>query len=195
MVVLGSLTFILSYYLVAAINLGTSADGHAFLHKDRHPDNETHVPAPVAISITISTNGETGLDGNTLKPCKSGSHSQELTGVDRSGYCHWDADDGGFHEVCVEMTDKFLVDSATVDKNDLSKVVQAGDDWCICAWAFASAVSRDPEKAEGLKLKCSSTNSKLRNVYQSHAELEGPAGNGYDSSAALKFINDRCGSP
>ena len=52
----------------------------------------------------------------------------------------------------MEMTNKFLKSSAKHDGNDLSSVVQQGGHWCICAWAFASAVTRDPKNLHGLKL-------------------------------------------
>jgi uncharacterized protein (DUF2237 family) len=66
------------------------------------------------------------------------------TGWTRSGSCNWDPADGGYHEVCVEMSRDFLDSSANNDGNDLSRVVSQGGHWCICAWAFASAVTRDP---------------------------------------------------
>ena len=48
-------------------------------------------------------------------------------------------------QVCVKMDDKFLASSAANDGNDLSSVVAHGEHWCICAWAWASAVERDPK--------------------------------------------------
>ena len=43
------------------------------------------------------------------------------------------------------MDEKFLASSAEKDGNDLSSVVGHGEHWCICAWAWAGAVQRDPE--------------------------------------------------
>ena len=65
-------------------------------------------------------------------------------------------------QVCVTMSDQFLQASATHDANDLSSVVSAGGHWCICAWAWASAVSRDPTSLtpEGITLDCGRTNLK-----------------------------------
>ena len=48
------------------------------------------------------------------------------------------------------MDQQFLANSATMDGNDLSSVVGHGEHWCVCAWAFASAVDRDPTAIEGL---------------------------------------------
>ena len=56
--------------------------------------------------------------------------------------------------MCVKMDAKFLSASATRDANDLSSVVKPGERWCVCAWAFASAVERDPKTMEGLELQC-----------------------------------------
>ena len=64
------------------------------------------------------------------------------------------------------MDQQFLANSATMDGNDLSSVVGHGEHWCVCAWAFASAVDRDPTSIEGLQLMCEESNSKLREVYQ-----------------------------
>ena len=51
------------------------------------------------------------------------------------------------------MDDEFLASSAAHDGNDLSGVVAHGERWCVCAWAWASAVERDPERTEGLRLE------------------------------------------
>jgi len=205
MTIIFGVTCMLSWSAAFAVNVATNIDGSVLLRKATPPpqkNNASHVAAPVTtIEINIATGSsgsgsasETGLDGNPLQPCSSGSQSQQSTGADRSGSCHWDAADSGYHQVCVTMTQKFLDNSASQDGNDLSSVVSVGDDWCICAWAFASAVSRGPDDAEGLDLQCSSTNSKLREVYQSNAELTGPTGNSYESAGALTFVNSKCGA-
>lgn len=90
------------------------------------------------------------------------------------------------------MSEKFLKSSATHDNNDLSSVVKPGGNWCICAWAWASAVQRDPASRQDLKLNCDQTNAKLREVYRSHDRLESPAGIKYESEAALKAVDALC---
>jgi len=57
------------------------------------------------------------------------------------------------------MDDEFLKSSAEHDGNDLSSVVSHGEHWCVCAWAWASAVERDPERFEGLTLQCEESNA------------------------------------
>ena len=90
------------------------------------------------------------------------------------------------------MDSQFLANSATMDGNDLSSVVGHGEHWCVCAWAFASAVDRDPTSIEGLQLKCDESNSKLREVYQHYIDegegLTGPTGNSYGPTEALAAV-------
>lgn len=97
------------------------------------------------------------------------------------------------------MSDEFLKQSAEHDANDLSSVVQAGGHWCICAWAWASAVQRDPSRFEGITLECERTNLKLREVYESHiavgADLRSPSGAAYKAKAALDAVNQICPLP
>ena len=94
------------------------------------------------------------------------------------------------------MSDEFLKQSARHDANDLSSVVQSGGHWCICAWAWASAVQRDPQAYEGITLECERTNHKLRDVYEEHisagADLRSPSGASYKANAALDAVNRLC---
>merc|ERR1719157_457280 len=58
--------------------------------------------------------GDTGLKGRRIQSCTQ-SNDGTTTGWTRTGSCNWDPSDGGYHEVCVTMTDQFLKSSA---KND-----------------------------------------------------------------------------
>jgi len=102
-------------------------------------------------------------------------------------------------QVCVRMDERFLANSASVDGNDLSSVVGHGEHWCVCAWAFASAVDRDPTGMEGLQLMCEESNAKLRDVYQHYIDagegLTGPTGNSYGPTEALNAVNRLCPEP
>lgn len=136
---------------------------------------------------STSSAGQTSLSGGDLQPCTQ-NDNDEKTGFDRSGSCNWHEGDDGYHAVCVTMSQEFLKNSAEKDGNDLSSVVKPDGHWCICAWAFASAVERDPKTLEGLQLDCARTNSKLRHVYESKAELRG-----YELKNALAYLNTHCG--
>jgi hypothetical protein len=96
------------------------------------------------------------------------------------------------------MDKEFLDSSAIHDGNDLSSVVKHGQRWCVCAWAWASAVERDPTNFEGLKLECEESNAKLREVYQSFIDrgegLTGPTEQTYGPAAALDAVNRLCPS-
>merc|ERR1712100_407113 len=144
---------------------------------------------------TCSKQSDKSLNHKLLRPCTQ-SQDGTTTGWTRSGSCNWDPTDGGYHEVCVTMSDKFLKASAKHDGNDLSSVVHAGGHWCICAWAFASAVTRDPDHLEGIELACDRTNEKLRDVYQHFIDmgekLQSPSGVQYEADVALKKVNEIC---
>lgn len=145
-------------------------------------------PSDVA---TLQEGGQHNLMGGSLKPCTPPDAAMPA-GPTRTGSCAWDPDDAGFHQVCVTMTQEFLDHSAKNDGNDLSSVVKPGGNWCICAWAWASAVQRDPKDFEGLALNCDKTNGRLREVYTSHIDLQSPSGQTYESQAALAAVNKRC---
>jgi len=139
--------------------------------------------------------GDANLFGAPLQSCTQ-SNDGSTTGWTRTGSCNWDPSDSGYHEVCVTMSDEFLRQSARHDANDLSSVVQHGGHWCICAWAWASAVQRDPSSYEGIALECERTNNKLRDVYEEHissgADLHSPSGAAYKAKAALDAVNRLC---
>ena len=137
---------------------------------------------------------DVNLFGKSLEPCTQGDET--ITGWTRSGSCTWEASDVGFHQVCAKMSKAFLKSSAKYDRNDLSSVVQDGGHWCICAWAWASAVSRDPQTFEGLELDCERTNGHLRDVYQTYAAanrgMASPSGAQYQAQAALDAVEEVC---
>jgi len=139
--------------------------------------------------------GDENLFGSPLKSCTQ-SNDGSTTGWTRTGSCNWDPSDSGYHEVCVTMSDEFLKQSAKHDANDLSSVVQSGGHWCICAWAWAAAVKRDPSSFEGITLECDRTNNKLREVYNSHitegSDLVSPSGAAYKAKAALDAVDKIC---
>jgi len=140
---------------------------------------------------------ETSLMGAPLQPCTQAGDAR-VTGWTRTGTCAWEPSDEGFHQVCVTMSDAFLESSKVKDDNDLSPAVRAGGHWCICAWAWASAVRRDPKQFEGLSLDCTRTNGRLRDVYRSYIaageQLESPSGALYPAKEALDAVNALCGA-
>merc|ERR1711990_709929 len=97
------------------------------------------------------------------------------------------------------MSKAFLESSATYDANDLTSVVNVGGHWCICAWAWASAVSRDPQNMEGIEIDCARTNGRLRQVFELHIvegrNLVSPSGASYRAQAALDALDRKCPLP
>jgi uncharacterized protein (DUF2237 family) len=146
-------------------------------------------------ALGASAAEQTSLANVPLMSCTQ-DNDAHATGWTRSGSCVWAPSDGGYHEVCVTMSADFLKTSTVHDHNDLSTVVQHGGHWCICAWAFASAVSRDPITLEGLTLDCERTNVHLRQVYQSfidaRRDLTSPSGAAYNAQAALDAVERLC---
>mmetsp|Transcript_64326 Transcript_64326/g.176550 ORF Transcript_64326/g.176550 Transcript_64326/m.176550 type:complete len:185 (+) Transcript_64326:79-633(+) len=156
------------------------------------PDSAESTPL-LAHRLLAGLTAQSNLDGTSLQPCTQTLAADSVqTGFGGLGSCDWDESDTGYHEVCVTMTKTFIDNSARIDGNDLSSVTSAGGHWCICAWAFASAVERDPSAAEGLQLDCERTNGKLREIYEANAQLEGPTGTSYESAAALNRVNSIC---
>jgi len=135
------------------------------------------------------------LLGQELESCTDGN-DRTTTGFTRSGSCVWQSSDRGYHQVCVRMSNKFIAQSALIDKNDLSSVTSEGQHWCICAWAWASSVARDPIGFEGIKLECGRTNQRLREVYQTYInsgnDICSPGGVCYKAKAALDAVNKLC---
>ena len=99
----------------------------------------------------------------------------------------------------VSRYDSLGVSLEAHDGNDLSSVVAHGERWCVCAWAWASAVERDPARTEGLRLECEESNAKLREVYQSYIDrgegMTGPTGQAYGPTQALEAVNRLCPAP
>lgn len=135
------------------------------------------------------------LLGGELEACTD-ENDQTTTGFTRSGSCVWQPSDRGYHQVCVRMSNQFITQSAIIDKNDLSSVTGEGQHWCICAWAWASSVTRDPENFEGIHLECGRTNQRLREVYQTYIDsgndICSPGGVCYKARAALDAVNKLC---
>lgn len=140
--------------------------------------------------------GDANLYGQPLQACTQ-AQDRVKTGWTRTGTCAWEPSDRGYHQVCVAMSEQFLQSSRKYDRNDLSRVVGQGGHWCICAWAWASAVQRDPRNFEGLQLDCERTNGRLRNVYRSFVnsskDLMSPSGARYPAQGALAAVNAVCG--
>jgi len=94
------------------------------------------------------------------------------------------------------MDQQFLESSAEKDGNDLSSVVSHGEHWCVCAWAWASAVERDPVAYEGLTLQCEESNEMLREVYRAFIDagkgLTAPSGVSYGPEKALEAVDKLC---
>ncbi len=74
--------------------------------------------------------------GTTLQLCSL----DPITGFTRTGCCETGPQDAGSHTVCAQVTEEFLIFSAT-QGNDLStprpeygfEGLQPGDRWCLCA--------------------------------------------------------------
>ncbi|CAE7367439.1 unnamed protein product [Symbiodinium natans] len=149
--------------------------------------------ADVSAVATVGSQ-DLNLYGQPLQPCSQ--EGDTTTGWTRTGSCAWEPSDRGYHQVCVTMSRQFLQSSAKYDSNDLSSVVGEGGHWCICAWAWAAAVSRDPQHFENLRLDCARTNAYLRDVYRSYSAsgrgMASPSGLQYEAQAALEAVEQLC---
>eukprot|EP00227_Mantoniella_beaufortii_P015869 CAMPEP_0197587804 /NCGR_PEP_ID=MMETSP1326-20131121/9300_1 /TAXON_ID=1155430 /ORGANISM="Genus nov. species nov., Strain RCC2288" /LENGTH=233 /DNA_ID=CAMNT_0043152567 /DNA_START=201 /DNA_END=902 /DNA_ORIENTATION=- len=191
-----------SYLPIAAVRVAGGRDGTATTSDTAilGAHSGAAAVAASASAAALGTEGEGGdgtrnLLGGALVPCSPPDQSSQ-TGWNRDGACAWDEGDRGYHAVCAKMDDAFLKSSAETDGNDLSSVVAKGEYWCVCAWAWASAVSRDPVTYEGLELQCDRSNEKLRDVYRSyidsHRGMSSPSGASYGPEQALEAVNKLC---
>ena len=87
------------------------------------------------------SSSQNNVYGKPLKLCSS----DPLTGWYRSGYCETDKHDFGRHCICSVMTKEFLDYSASKG-NDLSRVVDVGEKWCLCVsrWKEAYIAGKAP---------------------------------------------------
>lgn len=93
------------------------------------------------------------IDGTKLEICSL----NPLTGYTRSGKCEHENTDFGNHYVCAKM-DKNFLDYTKSKGNDLSSVVKAGENWCLCQnrWMQAYEDKKEPY------VLTQSTNNKTR---------------------------------
>lgn len=85
---------------------------------------------------------ELNLKKEELKLCSK----EPITGYLRDGYCRSINGDYGVHTVCAKMNSEFL-DYTSSQGNDLSSVVQPGQNWCLCQnrWEQAYQAGKNPE--------------------------------------------------
>lgn len=74
------------------------------------------------------------MDGGNLRICSR----NPMTGWFRDGYCKTDDNDKGTHTICATMDQDFL-DYTAKKNNDLSSVVKAGENWCLCEYRWNQA--------------------------------------------------------
>ena len=72
--------------------------------------------------------------GKPLKVCST----KPMTGFYRNGYCETGFSDSGTHTVCAKMDKNFLKYTASKG-NDLSSVVNPGENWCLCEYRWNEA--------------------------------------------------------
>lgn len=91
----------------------------------------------------IENQGPKNVLGEPLQPCCKKLN----TGWYRNGSCETDANDGGMHVICAQMTTEFLTFSKSMG-NDLSTPrpeynfpgLKEGDCWCLCAARWQEAL-------------------------------------------------------
>ena len=93
------------------------------------------------------------IHNKTLKICSK----NPLTGYNRDGYCRPDNNDHGSHLVCAKMDKEFLVFSRSKG-NDLTSVVEPGNNWCLCEDRYYEA--KNANKAPKVKKNATHKNVK-----------------------------------
>ena len=110
---------------------------------------------------------EHNILGSELEVCST----DPMTGYRRNGYCSTDETDQGNHLVCSKMNKDFL-NFTKSEGNDLTSVVKAGDNWCLCQnrWLQAYNAGKAPEVIKN------ATNNKIRQEVKDAIILQKGAG-------------------
>mmetsp|Transcript_3263 Transcript_3263/g.5054 ORF Transcript_3263/g.5054 Transcript_3263/m.5054 type:complete len:219 (+) Transcript_3263:43-699(+) len=132
---------------------------------------------------------DNNIEGEMLTPCGTSHPTQLVTGFQRKGYCFWNQNDEGFHQVCVKMSEK-LLDKLGDEK--MIENVKAGDEWCICAWTLAFALHEDAEDALDLEVQCSASNYDLLRLLRVREHLSAPSGQDYPTAPVYNYLQGKC---
>ena len=105
-----------------------------------------------------------------LQSCSSSNTA--LTGYTRNGKCEKLENDIGSHHVCLDINTNPNFCTSTGQDNWCSQKSQCHDsekmcdkkDWCVCQWAFSSAV--DKIGCDNLKVNCDATNINVYNDFR-----------------------------
>lgn len=82
--------------------------------------------------------------GGDLEPCGN----EPVTGFYRNGCCDWGSDDVGYHTICANVTEEFLVHQQSIGNDLVTPMplygfpgLKPGDRWCVTAanWLRAHA--------------------------------------------------------
>ena len=99
------------------------------------------------------------IDGSNLEICSQ----DPLTGYTRTGKCEHENTDFGNHYVCAKMDNDFL--NYTKNKgNDLSSVVKAGQNWCLCQNRWMQAYNDGKEPYVLTKSTNNNTRDEVKNA-------------------------------
>ena len=121
--------------------------------------------------------GRLNVNGTPLRTCSL--PGMPVTGYVRDGFCGAHGGDAGKHNVCMDISD--VSGGAT----NFCAVTGQPDwcggkrNWCVCQWAFESAVER--VGCENVTVKCDATHEQALRDYERRP------------GAALACLRQKCG--
>ena len=136
-----------TFCAAAAVLIASLFATHAVAHSlTAHAKHEQHRHTELA------ADGSTALSGKALAKCdRSGVHDPKFptTGWRRGDMCTAESSDAGSHFVCVNMPNDFWVNTGQASSAaDAAANWPKPGPWCICMWAYADYLSKEPAFAD-----------------------------------------------
>ena len=126
--------------------------------------------------------GPLNVKGKPLMPCSKKENHDAMTGYDRMGRCSLLESDVGKHHVCIKMNTESNFCELTGQSNwcddlapcmgDSSKKCKRGG-WCVCQWAFSSAVEK--VGCDAIDVDCDATSIHALEAYEKNKSEHGNA--------------------
>ena len=100
----------------------------------------------------------TSVLGQPLQPCSESG--MPVTGYTRDGVCSLHSGDTGSHHVCLRR----LGETSFCETTGQPNWCESKDNWCVCEWAFDTAVAK--AGCDSFQIKCDSTNQLSLDHYE-----------------------------
>jgi len=99
-----------------------------------------------------------------LQPCSE--TGMAVTGYTQDGVCSLHKGDKGSHHVCLKHVGK----TSFCETTGQSNWCDSKDNWCVCEWAFDTAVGK--EGCDSFRIKCEATNQLALDHYERNGKTD-----------------------